>query len=207
MKDDCSRAASMPARFSPTMFTLTGASASGKSATVDILRTRLIGFKFISSGEIFRGFGKEIGMEIEEFAQYNLEHPELDYDRQREAAVAHACSSGATFAETRIPHNIPRAFHILVKCSLEERSRRRQQHPKYRHLSVPQVMERLHRRDLNDQLRYGIMYPDYNWSGQDFDIVLSTHGHGSTPEEIANKILRRHEWWVRAMDYRMEQCA
>jgi cytidylate kinase len=186
-------AVASPAHLSHSI-TITSETGVGASTTIKALQQRLGPnlWRFVSAGAIMRGFAADLGLTIEEFAEYNRENPTDRYDEDCDAAMAAYAKQNHTMLEGRLPHVFaPHSYRVLLVCPLPVRADRR--HADEPAASLTQVMERIRKRDEDDHARYQKLYPGYFWPHQDFDLVLDTSV--LTPAEVADEILSGNRKW------------
>lgn len=178
--------------------TITGASGSGTSSAIKHLRELLLQdsmwrWRFLSGGDIMRRKATELGMSIEAFAKFNRNNPHIGHDRDCDDELAAFSRGNYVVLESRLAHILaPQAFHVLLVCSLEQRANRCA--ARYPGRSHDFVQEILRRRDEDDHVRFSALYPRYDWSPADFDLVIDTRD--TTKQDLAPLILAAHAKWL-----------
>ncbi len=181
---------------------ITSQTAAGKTTTVDMLKKELPQYEFLSVGQLMRGLlidvSKKHGLKtIEEFAAFNLKHPEYGYDHWGDSIV-HEITIHKNFlvGEGRLVHVfMPHAFHVLLECGLTMRMRRRFEDKVKKDPDIKEgdVMMSIFNRDEDDTERYKKLYRGCIWEPSDYDMVVSTEFF--TPSEVVSRILFEHSRW------------
>lgn len=151
--------------------TIFGLAGTGKTTAGKMLAEKL-GYEYISTGNIFRGYAKELGMTLNEFEELTNTTEEYDQRLDTETAVYGKKNNGFVFESRLAWHFIPDSFKIYLTCPLEERvSRVAHREGK----SFDKVFEEtIHREDIVKQKYkkyYGI--EDYT-EDKNFDFVVDT---------------------------------
>lgn len=198
-KRDYSRASNQPTNFFPRQIIITAQTGVGSSTTVKYLLERLgSDWQFRSGGVIMRSLAAMQGMTIEEFAEFNMNHPEAQIDRACDNEMARFGLQDGTLLEGRLPHVFaPQGFHVLLTCPVEVRARRRHRQTGFEHLSLEEIRALIVRRDEADNTRYSELYPGCLWLADDFDLVVGTDE--ALPEEVVELIISGHQEWVKRM--------
>lgn len=180
---------------------ITSLTAAGRSTLLQRLKRTFAGtpYRFVSGGEMMRRRAQELDMTIEEFARFNREHPEDGHDRWCDDEIARMAKLNWLIGEGRLTHIfMPRAFHVLLTCPVQERARRRHAQlraqlgrkcPRYEKVVVDIL-----RRDDDDAARYEEMYPGCMWKPEDFDAVIDTKAHDEA--EVENIVHHIHRQWL-----------
>lgn len=151
-------------------------------------------WRWVNAGAIMRTFANEKGMTIEEFGRYSLEHPEENIDKKCDDMIKHFAEQDYVIFEGRLVHFFaPGAFHVKLVCDPNIRAKRRAKD--FPGLSREELLEKIKERDKINTERYKKVYgEDVIWDESRFDLVLDTSI--MPPEEIAKKILEKHEEWL-----------
>lgn len=119
---------------------ITSLSGVGSSTLLDGLKKHFekLPYRYVSGGAITRAQAAELGMNIERFVEYKVDHPE--YDLKCDEMIAHFAKHDYMIGESRLAHyDMPAAYHVLGTCELSERAKRRQSHKDYAHLSPSEI--------------------------------------------------------------------
>jgi cytidylate kinase len=194
-----SRKSVEPKGYLSNVITITSHTGVGSSTTLKALKEyyktdeRIV---FVSGGSIMRSFAADLGMTIEELARTNREHPELGYDKQCDDRLVVAGQRNYSIIESRLCHAlVPQGFHVLLKCPLDVRAKRRfndevKNNPQ---VTLSQVAKQIDDRDQDDNHRFAILYPGCIWPESDFDLVIDTSVSSVT--EIIDTIISTHKTW------------
>lgn len=177
---------------------ITSLTGAGSSSLVSALGKRLHDqpYRWISGGGLMRERASQLGMSIDEFARYNRKHPEEGHDQWCDESIARMAQSDWMICESRLSHYfMPKAFKVVLECSLGTRARRRQKDQPDR--SVADVMQKINERDKNDRMRYELLYPGCMWDVKQFDLLLSSES--ASPDQLAGYLIEEHDKWVRAL--------
>ena len=173
---------------------ITGATGVGTTSLVKALKKRLPGpypYRWISAGQFMRERADQLGMTIDQLAKHNRDHPEEGHDRWCDNRVAAFAQTDWLVCESRLSHFfLPKAFKVLLLCSLDLRAQRRQRD--FPHRSLDDVREEIRVRDDNDNARYVQIYgEDCLWGREKFDLVLHTSSY--TTDWLADELLDVYE--------------
>ncbi len=155
-------------------------------------------YRFVSGGSIMRAFAASLGMRIEEFATYNREHQEMGFDHKCDNMIRALGCQNYVVIEGRLPHVFsPHSFHVLLTCDLETRAVRRSREPGFAEHGLDDIKAMIEKRDEDDNVRYGELYPSCLWKEKDYDCIVDTGV--LNPEEVVAKILGEHQKWKSSM--------
>lgn len=200
MSGNYSRQDLLPLKFSLYLFTITSLTGAGKSSLIEGLKTefavRNIKMDFISVGAIMRNYAKESGfLSIEDFSQYNRANPEAGYDKKCDDKVREIGEKNHHVIEGRLPHIfVPKGFHILLRCPIDIRAKRRYEGQNHDNLSFYETKRLIEQRDSDDNSRYEVLYPGCIWADSDFDSIINSST--MTVDEEVQAIFRDWERWV-----------
>jgi cytidylate kinase len=161
---------------------ITAKSGAGKTTATRELGKKL-GWMTLSGGWFMRNQQKELGFEtIEKFDEYNLAHPELDFDGQcdrhlRKRVLEYKFGRLPLIIESRLSHCLsPEAYHVFLKCNLDIRAQRRfnEDCRKNPSLTLEEVRLSLDKRDRDNEKRLVEKYPGSYWPQNDFDLVIDS---------------------------------
>ena len=139
-----------------------------------------------------RAFAAERGLSIEELAARNRAKPEEGYDAKCDKAMEMYGRQNHTVLKGRLPHVfVPHAFHVRLVCPLEIRARRRLADEEWD--SLAEVVDRIRKRDADDNERYQVLYSGCLWEDADFDLIVDTNI--LFPKQVAETIIAAHTAW------------
>ncbi len=173
---------------------ITSETGAGKSSLFKALKNKLVDsrYRWVSGGGLFRGKANELGMTVEQFAEYNRLHPEKGYDKWVDGTITKMAESDWMICESRLSHFfMPGAFKVLLKCDINTRAERRQKD--FPGKSLEEIRQAIEERDKNDNARYAKLYPGCLWEKEKFDLVLSTEVMSS--EVLAGQLVSEYELW------------
>jgi predicted cytidylate kinase len=107
--------------------TISGTIGSGKSSTGEAL-AQILGYRFISGGQIFRQKAAEMGMTLEQFESMAEKDPSFD-TKQNEIIVEFLRENDNIVLESRLSAFLAReagieCFRIFLDADIDERARR-----------------------------------------------------------------------------------
>lgn len=173
---------------------ITSHSGVGSSSLLKALKIKLADthYRWSSGGELFRKRGYELGMTVEEFAEYNRLHPEEGHDKWIDDTTIKMAEEDWLVYESRLSHFfMPYAFKVLLECSIDTRVGRRQKD--FPHMTHAKVKKLIEERDKNDNVRYEKLYPGCIWKKDKYDLVLSTEI--MSPQELADLLINEYKKW------------
>ncbi len=164
--------------------TIFGLAGTGKSTAAKMLVEKL-GYEYISTGNIFRGYAKELGLTLNEFEVVADKTDEYDKRLDNETEKFGKEKDNFVFESRLAWHFIPDSFKIKLDCNFDTRIQRvvnREQK------SFEQVKaETIHREDLITK-RYAQYYNIQDFSNDNnFDFVVDTEKNNA--EQVVEIIL------------------
>lgn len=168
------------------IITIGGFAGSGKSTVSDIVAKKL-GWRRVSTGDVFRKLAKEKEMPLEDFNEYAEEHPEID--RGLDKKILKMAENGKIVIDGRLiglltKKNGLSCITVWLDAPLDVRAKRivKRENKEYQ-----TVVKEIQRRETSDWQRFWDLYTiDINdLSG--YSLVIDTTY--KTPEEIAEIIL------------------
>lgn len=163
--------------------TIFGLAGVGTSTVGKALAERL-GYKFVSSGGIFRKKAADMGLELHKLQA--LAEKDDKFDKELDKEIEKFGKENDDFVvESRLAwFFIPDSIKIKLFCEFNERVRRVAERDK---IPVAEAGKRVASRENTDSLRYKNFYGinDINDDGH-FDLVIDTNA--ITPQEIVNRI-------------------
>ena len=172
------------------IITIGGFAGSGKSTVADIIAKKL-GWRRVSTGDVFRKLAKEKEMLLEDFNEYAESHSEIDMELDKK--ILKMADSGRIVIDGRLTgllakkNGLP-CIAVWLDASLEVRTKRI---VKRENKNYHTVIKEIQRRETSDWQRFWELYTiDINdLSG--YSLIINTTYR--TPEEIAGKILKKLE--------------
>lgn len=164
--------------------TLFGLAGTGTSSTGKFLAERL-GYKFISSGNMFRARAKDLGLSLPEFGSLCENEPE--HDKALDQEIKYIGETTDNFVvESRLAwYFIPDSIKIKFTCDFEERSKRLASRDGG---TVEEAGEAAKIREQSEVSRYENYYGLKNvGADEDFDLIIDTTSTPTT--EIVEQIL------------------
>lgn len=163
--------------------TIFGLAGAGTSTVGKALAERL-GYKFVSSGEIFRKKAADMGLELHKF--HTLAEKNDKFDKELDKEIEKFGKENDDFVvESRLAwFFIPDSIKIKLFCEFNECVRRVAERDE---ISVEEARERVTSRENTDSLRYKNFYGinDIN-DDKHFDLIIDTSA--IAPQEIVNRI-------------------
>lgn len=171
--------------------TIFGLAGTGKTTAGKMLAEKL-GYEYISTGNIFRGYAAELGMELNEFEEHTDKTDEYDRRLDTETAIYGKKNTDFVFESRLAWHFIPDSFKIVLVCPFEERVSRI---ARRENKSFDKVFdETLHREDIIRQ-KYQKYYEIENFDDpKNFDFVVDTglNNAEKVVEIILEELKKRH---------------
>lgn len=195
---DFSKKKLVPKEYLSHVITITSETGVGSSTLLKTLREYYgDSWNYASGGSVMREKAAGLGMSIEEFAEYNREHPEKGYDLECDKMLAAFGRQNYTVIESRMAHMlVPHAFHVRLVCHVHERARRRaRDEPEIPEL---EIRERIVKRDHDDSTRLEALYPGCLWEDRDFNLVIDTEQH--TPPQVLQFIVEARASWAKRVN-------
>ncbi len=151
--------------------TIFGLAGTGKTTAGKMLAEKL-GYEYMSTGNMFRGYAKELGLTLNEFEEVANKTNEYDIRLDNEVAEYGKTHDNFVFESRLAWHFIPDSFKINLVCEFKERVSRiahRENKP------FEQVKEEtMHREDMIRQ-RYKNYYQIENFDADsNFDFTVDT---------------------------------
>ncbi len=145
----------------------------------------------MSTGNIFREYAKEAGMNIYEF-ENTIAKKDVNFDIKLDQKVKLYWQKNDNFVfESRLAwYFIPDSFKIFLDCEQQERYRRIQEREQW---ELEDIIFFNTRREKELAERYGKIYPEIQFppKAEDFDLFIDATS--ISPEEIIKHILS-HIW-------------
>lgn len=167
--------------------TVTGACGAGKGSAGTIT-ARLLGFAFVSLGDIFRAVARERGCrDISELHDRAKTDPSIDLAIDRHTQL-YGVEQNRFVYDARLGwHWMPQSFKVFLDCADDERFRRIAQREKK---SIELVREETLSREAKMREQYLHLYQIDDFMRRDttrFDLIIDTTSR--SPEEVAQDIV------------------
>ena len=168
-----------------TIFWLAGSGTS----TVGKKLAEVLDYTFMSTGNIFRQFAADAGMNLYDF-ENTIAKKDLNFDKKLDAQTAKYGQENENFIfESRLAwHFIPDSFKIFLDCNTIERYRRIHEREWW---DLEEISFHNIRREQELIERYAIVYPEIIFppTSEDFDLYIDASN--ITPDEIVENILSK----------------
>jgi len=172
------------------IITIGGFAGSGKSTVADIVAKKL-GWRRVSTGDVFRKLAKEKEMLLENINEYAESHSEID--KELDKKILKTAEEGKAIIDGRLiglltKKNGISCITVWLDAPLEVRAKRI---VKRENKDYQTVIKEIQRRETSDRQRFWDLYTiDINdLSG--YSLVIDTTY--KTPEEIAAILLKKLE--------------
>lgn len=180
------------------VISIAGELASGKGA-VSLVLAQMLQYGVYRNGEYFRKLAKEKNMDITSFNEYAKTHPEID--RQIEKSAAEYAKEHDNFIiDARLGwYAVPESFKVYLTVELEEAARRafydKNRKSTENFASIEEQKADMQKRYALENERYFKLYQVHKEDLSNYDLVIDTTH--ITPEEVAEKIKREYEKWLK----------
>lgn len=179
------------------IITIAGDLASGKSRITDILQRRL-GYEIYRNGEYARKLAKEKNLDITSFNEYLSEHPEIDQQIEKSAAL-YAEQHDNLIVDARLGwYAIPESFKIYLKVDADVAAQRafydekRKETEKFE--TIEEQKEDMQKRFRLENERFFKLYGIHKEDMSNYDLVVDTTNN--TIEENARIIEEAYLKWL-----------
>ena len=151
--------------------TIFGLAGTGKTTAGKMLAEKL-GYEYMSTGNMYRGYAKELNLTLNEFEEVANQTKEYDIRLDDEVAEYGKTHDNFVFESRLAWHFIPDSFKINLVCDFDERNKRIASRE---NKSFEQVKEEtLHREEIV-QKKYEDYYGIKNYSDPaNFDFAVDT---------------------------------
>lgn len=172
-----------------TIFWLAGSGTS----TIWKKLAETLDYTFMSTGNIFRQFAHDAGMNLYDF-ENTVAKKDLNFDKKLDSQTAKYGQENDNFIfESRLAwHFIPDSFKIFLDCNTQERYRRIHQREWG---NLEEITFNNARREQELEERYAVVYPEINFppKAEDFDLYIDASN--ISPDEIIEHILWKIKSW------------
>lgn len=178
---------------SPEQITITGACGAGKGSA-GVITAQLLGFAFVSLGDIFRAVALERGCrDISELHDRAKTDPDIDLAIDRHTQLYGQEKNRFVYDARLGWHWMPQSFKVFLACSDEERFRRIAQREKK---TIELVREETLSREAKMQEQYLHLYKIEDFMlplETRFDLIIdtTTYSPGEVADEIVHAFTRR----------------
>lgn len=179
------------------IITIAGDLASGKSRVTDILKKDL-NYEIYRNGEYVRKLAKEKGLNITSFNEYLKDHPEIDQQIEKSAAL-YAETHDNLIVDARLGwYAIPDSFKVYLKVDIDIAAKRafedenRKETEKF--ATVEEQKADMIRRYKLENERFFNLYGVRKEDMSNYDLVVDTSY--STIEKTAALIEQEYKKWL-----------
>ena len=179
------------------IISIAGELASGKGAVSNVLIEKL-NYGIYRNGEYFRKLAKEHNMDVTTFNKYVENHPEIDRQIEKSAAL-YAKEHNKFIIDARLGwYAVPESFKVYLTVNIDEAAKRafndekRKETENFKTLEE-QKQDLITRYKLENE-RYFNLYNVRKEDLSNYDLVIDTTK--ISPEEVANKIIEEYKKWL-----------
>lgn len=179
------------------IITIAGDLASGKSRITDILQKKFQ-YEIYRNGEYVRKLAKEKGLDITSFNEYLNDHPEIDQEIEKSAAL-YAKEHDNLIVDARLGwYAIPDSFKVYLRVDIDEAARRafydekRKDTEKFE--TIEEQKQDMIKRYQSENERFFNLYGVHKEDMSNYDLVVDTT-HNPI-EENARIIVEAYKKWL-----------
>lgn len=179
------------------IITIAGDLASGKSRITNILQEKL-GYEIYRNGEYARKLAKEKGLDITSFNEYLKDHPEIDREIEKSAAI-YAKQHDNLIIDARLGwYAVPDSFKVYLKVDIDVAARRafydetRKETEKF--ATIEEQKQDMQKRYRLENERFFNLYGIHKEDMSNYDLVVDTTN--DTIEENAKTIEEAYKKWL-----------
>lgn len=179
------------------IITIAGDLASGKSRITDLLQKSL-NYEIYRNGEYVRKLAKEKGLDITSFNEYLNDHPEIDKEIERSAAL-YAKEHDNLIIDARLGwYAIPDSFKVYLKVDIDVAAKRafydekRKETEKFS--TIEDQKQDMIKRYKSENERFFKLYGVHKEDMSNYDLVVDTTNN--TIEENTKKIEDAYKKWL-----------
>ena len=172
--------------------TIFGLAGSGTS-TIGKMLCEHLWYDFMSTGNIFRSFAADAGIDLYTFENTIAKH-DINFDKKLDAYAAEYGEKNNNFVfESRLAwYFIPDSFKIYLDCNKDERYRRIHNREWG---NLDEIVTNNSRRESELELRYSQVYPEILFPPKKGNFDLYIDASSISPEEILSQINTALESW------------
>lgn len=179
------------------IITIAGDLASGKSRITNILQEKL-GYEIYRNGEYARKLAKEKGLDITSFNEYLKDHPEIDREIEKSAAI-YAKQHDNLIIDARLGwYAVPDSFKVYLKVDIDVAARRafydetRKETEKF--ATIEEQKQDMQKRYRLENERFFNLYGIHKEDMNNYDLVVDTTNN--TIEENAQTVEEAYKKWL-----------
>ena len=179
------------------IITIAGDLASGKSSITNLLQNNL-NYEIYRNGEYVRRLAKEKGLDITSFNEYLKDHPEIDQQIEKSAAL-YAETHDNLIVDARLGwYAIPDSFKVYLKVDIDVAANRafndekRKETEKFN--TVEEQKQDMIKRFNSENERFFNVYGVHKEDMSNYDLVVDTTHN--TIEENARIIEEAYKKWL-----------
>lgn len=178
------------------IITIAGDLASGKSRVTDILKNDL-NYEIYRNGEYVRKLAKEKGLDITSFNEYLKDHPEIDEQIEKSAAL-YSQTHDNLIVDARLGwYSIPDSFKVYLKVDIDVAAKRAFEDSKRKETekfaSIEEQKKDITKRYKMENERFFKLYGIHKEDMSNYDLVVDTTNR--TIDETAKLIEEEYCKW------------
>jgi len=184
------------------IITIAGRPGSGKSTASKNTASQL-GYQHFSSGDFFRGMGKERGMDLYEITLAAEDEEQLDKIVDKKLQEIAKTQDKMVIDSRMAWHWMPFSFKVFLELDLMTAAKRIIQNMdpnRLQHERIPtepkEYVELLQRRLDSETLRYKHLYNANPFDKSNYDLVIDTTK--TSPEGVVDQIVKAYKEWLSA---------
>ena len=179
------------------IITIAGDLASGKSRITDILQKNL-NYEIYRNGEYVRKLAKEKGLDITSFNEYLKDHPEIDQQIEKSAAL-YAENHDNLIVDARLGwYAIPSSFKVYLKVDIDIAAKRAFNDEKRKETekfdTIEEQKQDMIKRFNAENERFFNLYGVHKEDMSNYDLVVDTSYNSI--EENARIIEEAYKKWL-----------
>lgn len=179
------------------IITIAGDLASGKSRITDLLQKKL-NYEIYRNGEYVRKLAKEKGLDITSFNEYLRDHPEIDQQIEKSAAL-YAKEHDNLIVDARLGwYAIPESFKVYLKVDIDVAAKRAFEDEKRKEtesfVTIEEQKQDMIKRYKSENERFFKLYGIHKEDLSNYDLVVDTSY--DPIEENTRKIEEAYKKWL-----------
>lgn len=179
------------------IITIAGDLASGKSRITDLLQKKL-NYEIYRNGEYVRKLAKEKGLDITSFNEYLRDHPEIDQQIEKSAAL-YAKEHDNLIVDARLGwYAIPESFKVYLKVDIDVAAKRAFEDEKRKETenfaTIEEQKQDMIKRYQSENERFFKLYGIHKEDLSNYDLVIDTSYNSI--EENTIKIEEAYKKWL-----------